>query len=223
MYFCLRADLDYVPWDSPDATEFGHGEPAMVLRMLELARRTGNKIHFFASNRSLMAFPTLVDALISEGHDLDWYCKHPEDAGERYRKAQTIFSELNHQAIGMAVKGSWPAVYEPFEGLEHMQFVSAEVGPKPPESLAFFPVETRIMRQVLQTGSNVRLWTEQVKIQLRERATRNLGVTLAVRPQVLAKHDPKLSHLHEILKIANAAGLDTMTLRDLTEDKIPAL
>ena len=31
MYFCLRIDLDYVPWDTPDATEFGHGEPAVFL------------------------------------------------------------------------------------------------------------------------------------------------------------------------------------------------
>jgi hypothetical protein len=222
MYFCLRADLDYVPWDTPDASEFGHGEPAMVLRMLDLARRTGSKIHFFASNRSLLAFPTLVDALISEGHDLDWYCKHPENAGERFQTSQRIFAELNHKAVGMAIKGPWPLDYEPFSGLNELQFLSAETGPKPPENMAYFPVETRIMRQVLQTGSNVRLWTEQVKMQLRERATRNIGVTLAVRPQVLAKHDPKLSHLHEILKIASAAGLNTMTLRDLTEDKIPA-
>ena len=221
MYFCLRADLDYVPWDTPDAAEFGHGEPAMVLRMPELTRRTGTKIHFFASNRSLMAFPTMVDALLSEGHDLDWYCKHPEDASERFRVSQAIFADLNHQAIGMAIRGSWPVEYQDFPGLDQMQFLSAEPGSKPPSNLAFFPVETRIMRQVLQTGSNVRLWTEQVKIQLRERATRNLGVTLAVRPQVLAKHDPKLNHLNEILKIATAAGLQTMTLRDLTEDKIP--
>jgi hypothetical protein len=169
-----------------------------------------------------MAFPTMVDALLSEGHDLDWYCKHPEDAGERFRQSQEIFADLNHQAIGMAIRGSWPTVFEEFPGLHQMQFLSAEPGPTLPSHLSFFPVETRIMRQVLQTGSNVRLWTEQVKIQLRERATRNLGVTLAIRPQVLAKHDPKLNHLHEIIKIANAAGLNTMTLRDLTEDKIPA-
>src|SRR5579871_3660245 len=78
MFFCLRVDLDYVPWDNPDAAEFGHGEPAVVLRLLDLARDTGCKFHFFASTRVLRAFPATVAAVLDEGHDLDWLCKHPE-------------------------------------------------------------------------------------------------------------------------------------------------
>ena len=35
MFLTLRIDLDYVPWDSPDAHEFGHGEPAAFLNMKE--------------------------------------------------------------------------------------------------------------------------------------------------------------------------------------------
>ena len=58
MFLCLRVDLDYVPWDSPDATEFGHGEPAVLLKLLELGRFTGYKFHFFASNLECRAGTT---------------------------------------------------------------------------------------------------------------------------------------------------------------------
>lgn len=222
MYFCLRIDLDYVPWDTPDAKEFGHGEPAMVLRLLENARHTGTKFHFFASNRALQAFPTLVDALLSEGHDLDWYCKHPEDAGERHAQAQQHFAEQGHSVQGLAVRGVWPAEYKPFTGINDYRFLSAEPGLQPPGHFRFFPVETRVLRQVLLSGSNIRLWTDQVKTHLRDRATRKIGVTLAVRPQVLAKHDPRLTHLNEIVRMAGAAGLEMMTLREVLASEAPA-
>ena len=58
--------MDYVPWDTPDATEFGHGEPAMVLRLLDMARQRGFKYHFFASNRTLRAFPSSAEAVLND-------------------------------------------------------------------------------------------------------------------------------------------------------------
>jgi len=30
---CIRLDLDYVPWDSYNANLYGHGEPAMILKL----------------------------------------------------------------------------------------------------------------------------------------------------------------------------------------------
>ena len=72
MFLCLRVNLDYVPWDAALAEEFGHGEPAVVIRLLELARKRGLKLHFFASGRSLRAFPSIGDSVLNDGHDLDW-------------------------------------------------------------------------------------------------------------------------------------------------------
>src|SRR5436189_6418729 len=112
MYFCLRIDLDYVPWDTPDAVEFGHGEPAAFLRLLDLARGSGYRFHFFASERVLRAFPASAEAVLNEGHDLDWFCKHPEDPA-RKEEALRLLAEMGHKPLGLAIKGNWPAVSAP--------------------------------------------------------------------------------------------------------------
>src|SRR4051812_45936999 len=123
MFFCLRIDLDYVPWDTPDAEEYGHGEPAMVLRLLELARSMGYRFHFFASNRVMRAFPSSPDAILNEGHDLDWYCKHPETGVERLDEALQLFGLLGHQPLGLSVKGVWPVQSD--LDLSGLRFLSA--------------------------------------------------------------------------------------------------
>src|ERR1044071_3019622 len=119
MFFCLRVDLDYVPWDTPDATEFGHGEAAAFLRLLDLARSSGYRFHFFASERVLRAFPSEAEAVLNEGHDLDWFCKHPESP-ERKDEAIKLLAEIGHKPVGLAIKGSWPAD-GPVELLDGMQ------------------------------------------------------------------------------------------------------
>lgn len=214
MYFCLRIDLDYVPWDTPDAKEFGHGEPAMLLRILELARHTGHKFHFFASNRVLRAFPANADAVLNDGHDLDWFCKHPELQGARFAEAQKEFKALGHTIIGFALRSAWPSDAVPFDGIEQLKFVSGPPGPVPP-GLVLFPVEGKSVREVARTGVSTRSWTETTKTQLRQAASRNMGITLAVRPQVLARLDPKLSHLKELLELSTAVGMSVKTLRDV--------
>ncbi|CAN5626256.1 hypothetical protein BH11ARM2_BH11ARM2_05310 [soil metagenome] len=213
MYFCLRVDLDYVPWDTPDAGEFGHGEPAVLLRLLELTKNTGYKLHFFASNRFLRAFPAGGDAVLGDGHDLDWFCKHPENAGSRHLIAHELFEEIKHVPIGLAIREPWPNEYEPFEGLADYRFLSSPAGFAPP-GLVHFPVEARAVREAMRAGMNVRTWTDASKRQLRDAATRRKGTTLVVRPQVLARYDPKLNHIREILDIANAVGMPVRTLRD---------
>lgn len=214
MFLCLRIDLDYVPWDTPDATEFGHGEPAAFLRLLELARHTGFKFHVFASNRVLRAFPTSAEAALNDGHDLDWLCKHPEDAEERFDEARSLFSMVGHVPIGMAVKGSWPPEITTFEGVREFRFLSAMPGAVP-AGLKLFPVETRTMREASRASLSVRTWTDGIKGQIRDGASRNLGgVTVVVRPQVLARFDPRLAHVREILEIATALDVPVTTLRE---------
>jgi hypothetical protein len=209
MYFCLRIDLDYVPWDTPDAKEFGHGEPAMLLRILELARHTGLKFHFFASNRVLRAFPANADAVLNDGHDLDWFCKHLETPGARYEEAKEQFDALGHVPVGFALRTAWPAGVTGFDGIEQMKFVSGPQGPIP-KGLILFPVEGKPVREAARTGISTRSWVESTKTQLREAASRNIGLTLPVRP-------PKLSHLRELLELSTAVGMPIRTLRDILQ------
>ncbi len=214
MYFCLRIDLDYVPWDTPDAKEFGHGEPAMLLRILELARHAGFKFHFFASNRVLRAFPANADAVLNDGHDLDWICKHPEAPGARFGDAKAEFATLGHEPVGFALRTVWPAGVASFEGIEQMKFVSGPPGPVP-SGLRLFPVEGKSVREIARTGISSRTWVEATKSQVRDAASRNIGLTLPVRPQVLARLDPRLTHLRELLDLSTAVGMPVRTLRDV--------
>jgi hypothetical protein len=217
MFLCLRVDLDYVPWDTPDAQEFGHGEPAVLLRMLDLARHHGYKYHFFASNRAMRAFPSNTESVLNEGHDLDWLCKHPENPAKRFEDAVALFALLGHESRGMAIRGPWPATSPTFEGIESFQFLSAHAGFCPP-GLKLFPIEVKSLRDGVRAGMTVRAWSEAAKTHIRDAASRNRGATIVVRPQVLSRFDPKLTVLKEIVDIAVVAGLRLMTLREaLTE------
>ncbi|MFZ4507952.1 MAG: hypothetical protein ACOYON_09685 [Fimbriimonas sp.] len=214
MALCLRIDLDYVPWDTPDAQEFGHGEPAMVLKLMEFARHTGVKFHFFASNRVLRAFPATVDAVLNEGHDLDWLSKHPTE-DERYEEAIKHFDGRGHALVGLAVRGEWPeGAASPDQGLK---FLSA-FGKRAPEGLRLFPIETKGDREAARSGATAKIWTDVVKKQVRDTAMRRSMLTVCLRPQVLAKFDPKLTHLREIVEIATVAQLPLRTLRDLISE-----
>ena len=212
MYFCLRVDLDYVPWDTPDAAEFGHGEPAAFLRLLDMARSHGYRFHFFASERVLRVFPATAEAVLNEGHDLDWLCKHPESP-ERKEEAQKLLAEVGHTAQGLALKSPWPEDGDP-ETLEGMKFISAGTGPLP-ANLRHFQVETRALREAYRSGTSLRTWADSIKAQLRDFASRNKDVTVIVRPQVLSKFDSKLASLREVIELAEAVGLEIRTLRQL--------
>jgi hypothetical protein len=213
MYFCLRIDLDYVPWDTPDATEFGHAEPAMLLRLLDLARFKGYKYHFFASNRTLRAFPANAEAVLNDGHDLDWFNKHPDDAEGRYQEAVGLMSLLGHSPLGMAVKGAYPANNPLFPSIGDLRFLSAMPGPAP-DGLHLFPVETKPLREGLRSGFSARAWCDSVKSFMRDAASRNRSVTVVVRPQVLGKHDPKLTFTKEVLELVGVVDLKMATLRE---------
>ena len=183
MYLCLRVDLDYVPWDTPDAQEFGHGEPAMFLRMLDLAKKTGTKFQFFTSSRVIRAFPSTADAVLNEGHDLDWFCKHPGDA-ERATEALELFQTLGHEPVGIATKEIWPAdtawTGEPFK------FLSSP-GKRTPKGVKHFQVESKSLRDATRGGLSLRDWADSSRTVIRDAAARRQGLTLVVRPQVLAE------------------------------------
>ena len=96
---CLRVDLDYVPWDSD---EFGHFEPAGTQKLLLLAQQEGWKMHFFCSLRTLSAFRSLPDAILNDGHDLDWLV----EKGDSLEDARTVFSEFGCEIMGCALAGN---------------------------------------------------------------------------------------------------------------------
>lgn len=216
MYLCLRIDLDYVPWDTPDAQEFGHGEPAVLVRLLELGKALGVQYQFFASSRVLRAFPAAPEAILNEGHALDWFCKHPEELRTRYEEGSLLFSQLGLQIRGFSVRGPWPEDLVDLPIPEGVLFLSAAPGPHP-RGLQFFPLETRGDRETFRSGQSVRGWTDSVKAHLRAMASLNRGATVCIRPQVLARFDPRLTHVRELVELGEAIGLQIRTLRDMVK------
>ncbi|MBL8087826.1 MAG: hypothetical protein JNM85_07115 [Chthonomonas sp.] len=218
---CLRVDLDYVPWDSPDGEEFGHGEPAMVLKLLEQARHTGAKYHFFTSNRSLRAFPTIADAVLNDGHHLDWLCKQPDQLAVRWAQAKELFAMHGHAIQGCGLRGELPIG---LELPEQIRFVSAMATPGETverTDLRIFKVETRPERDALRSGQTARAWMESVKTQLRAFASHGQSATVVVRPQVLAKVDVKLAQIKELVSFTRAVGMRVQTLREMAEEVAP--
>lgn len=209
MFLCLRVDLDYVPWD---ADEFGHGEPAMVLRLLDLARSTGLKLHFFASNRSLRAFPGLPDAVLGEGHHLDWLLPEPWDRGA-LEDAGRLFKGFGITIHGVAARSPVPETLE----MKDVQFVSALEADSP--KVRLFTLAMPTDRDAITAGSTIRSWIEEATRRLRAGGNTN-GQTLGLTAAVLAKVDPKLQSIREIAEQARALGIPIRTLRDVMKDEV---
>lgn len=204
-FLCVRIDLDYVPWDTPDAQQFGHGEPAMLLRLLELARQTGARWHFFASERTLRAFPTEADAVLNDGHDLDYLAKHPEEIA-RFEEAERLFAAAGHDVRGWALRRAWPEGAALPQGI---QFLSGPAEGMPPVRL--FPTTGRSLHDAVRQGTSLRAWLDTTTKGLQGEAT------IVLSPQVLARVDPRLEGLNELLTTARKRGLPLRTLREALE------
>lgn len=206
MFFSIRWDLDYVPWDTPDAEEFGHGEPAMILRILEFARQQGVRYQFFASNRVLRAFPSLGDAVIDDGHDLDWLCKHPEEPGLRWDVAQFHFSALGKPPEGIAFRSPPKGICRAPRGIKWTSGGQAE-------GAAVFPLTLPAARDSLRAGRTFRAWLEECKAAIESCNASDSGISVAIHPQVLSRHDPHLVGVHQLTSLAQSKDLPMMTLR----------
>ena len=81
MKLCLRFDLEYLPWQP----RVGHGEPALVLRLLQRARGSGLKYQFLARGEVVRCFRHVAEEILNEGHALGWL------GGEDSARAQACF------------------------------------------------------------------------------------------------------------------------------------
>ena len=175
----------------------------MLLRLLELARRTGVRLHFFASERTLRAFPTEADAVLNDGHDLDYLAKHPEDPS-RWKEAHRLFQIAGHEVRGWAVREPWDERWTIPPGID---LLSGPEGGDPP--LRRFPVTGRTLHEAVRAGIGFRSWIEDLWPELER-----VGGTVVFSPQVLARVDPKLTLLEEALRRAGSVGLPIRTLRE---------
>ena len=201
----LRIDLDYVPWDTPDAEAFGHAEPAMVLRLLELARKRGVRYHFFISNRSLRAFPALVDCILGEGHDLDWLMKRPDQQDERWDEARRLAEQARTQFRGWAIRGDLPASIP-----NEIEFVSAPVSVHPHTFLTQIPS----LREGLRAGQSLGAW----EMAMTERVQTAGHHTVRFHPQVLGHIDPGLKVVTRLVELCSKQGIGIRTLRQLVRE-----
>lgn len=220
MHFCLRIDLDYVPWDSYDAADFGHGEPAMLLRLLAMARAQGLKFHVFASERVIKSFPTAIDAILGDSHDLDWLCKKPDEFEQRFINATEGFLAHAHEIKGVAIRDEIPkeTAFLEHSSLEFITSLSKKVELSGLHGMTHFPVETGALREGIRGGQTLKSWSESVRLHLRAAASLNKHVIVVVRPQVLAKYDPELKVLSEIIKFSNAMDFKNRTLRETLDE-----
>lgn len=207
-FACLRADLDYVPWDTVAAEDWGHGEPALILRLLSFARERGIRFHFFASTRVARAFPATLESILDEGHDLDWLSLATKSWEAEFSAATTVFRKHSHALRGAAVQGP---TTDPITGTE---FVSG-----PNETNAgnayHFVLHSPTDLHAIQNGQSPSLWKEMVL----ESAARGPELTVAVRPQVLARFDPQLKHLNALVQGILALGLPLRTFRQAIDDE----
>lgn len=129
---CFRLDLDSTPWDHSS----GYGvEQSRLVALFDDARRTGIKFHVFASSRALRASPGLVDAVLGDGHDLDWLHTGPPSAWpEAMDEAEALIQGTGHTWWGVGVTSPFAHLLE-----DRVRFISAP----DPDGMFRRPFETR--------------------------------------------------------------------------------
>ncbi|MFN7172531.1 MAG: hypothetical protein ACK4P3_07090 [Fimbriimonadaceae bacterium] len=211
----LRVDLDYVPWDTPDAEEFGHSEPAVVLRLLQWATTRKISLSFFCSTRVMRVFPSMVEKVEYEGHVAEWLCKHPQECTTRLEEAAEVFAACGAQPQGIGLKTvatlkeadwqQWP-----------FRFGSGPVGTSI-DGLPCFAVDGNTDRESYWANVPAYKWADQLKGMIRNRIASQNVLTIAIRPQVLAKYDPTLQHLDSLVEYVQVMDTPIVLLRDHPE------
>lgn len=176
----------------------------MVLRLLDFARTSGLKFHFFASARVLRAFPTAADAILGEGHDLDWLCTDASLRG--YEAGLEEFRLIGHKPVGVALESPGP------EWLGNFQFASCSSCVSPGGVLCF-PTSSPSDVEAVRSAAGLRAWSESAKSRL-ERAQGEGGLTLVLHPALQARCDAKLQHVRDICAFAASVRAPVKTLRD---------
>ncbi len=199
-----RFDLDYVPWDTADAADFGHGEPAMVLRLLTAARERGLKFQFFASTRVLRAFPSLGESVLNEGHALDWLCKHPT----RHALAVDLFARIGHRFRGIAVVR--PTEVDLIAASEFVVSHWPVTGHAP-----VIPQRLPELRDFIRGGQSLADWLAAASSELQSESE---VVVIAARPQALSHVDPQLLVFAELFATSRqpAFASECLTLGDIS-------
>ena len=204
MDFCLRIDLDYVPWDADE-----HDEPAMLVRLLDQARSSGWKHHFFASTRTVRAFSPLAESILNEGHDLDWICPRPEHVVADLREASTVFGVHGQALAGAGLISAWPAG---LPGPEALRWYSSIDGTGPDDAL-IFPALWISPKEASRRGFGGEMWGEMVE----ERVTQtDASVAIRVQPSFLARIDPRLRMLDKLIAALLSQGRQMRTMREWT-------
>lgn len=196
----LRFDLDYTPWNESVVERFGHGEPAMVQRLADLARAEGLKFHFFASEASILALPSITELVLNEGH-------HVDGLVARASAAATAEALLR---LGSAVQGmaaSQGVYLDPKQLPSTTRFTSSDVEVAGYE---WFQPSMPSLGKHISGGNPPASWFDVGKRQL----SLPEPVLLVIEPAVLAKVDPTLTLLSELVSTADRLNRKLMTLRD---------
>ena len=162
-----------------------------------IGRNSVTAADFFISSRVLRAFPATADAILGEGHDLDWLSHLPADANE-FAEARHLIALVGHNFFGLAMTQPWPEASN-LECLASMKFATGPILPASQGQITFFPETGRFDKD----DSSERIRIEM----LGEESDTNVFVA---RPQVLARKDPQLKVLRQLLN----SSLKIQTLRD---------
>lgn len=211
----LRVDLDYVPWDTPDVEEFGHSEPAVVLKLLQWAASRKLSLSFFCSTRVMRVFPSMVAKVEYEGHVVEWLCKHPQEFRSRLESAMEVFASCGAKPEGIGFKTHATIKKEDYKQWP-FRFSSGPPGTSV-EGLPCFPVDGNTDRESYWANIPAYKWADQLKGMIRNRSTSHDVLTIGIRPQVLAKYDPTLQHLDSLVEYVQVMDTPIVLLRDRPE------
>lgn len=211
MYLCLRIDLEYLPWENCPAGELPHSESAMFIRLLDVVRKLGPRLHFFATVPVMRAFPAMVSALLQEGHDLDWLCLDPTSADISFELARQQIGSSEYEIRGMGTKEAWPSE---LELPSNASFLSSRAGPLP-SRIRHFPVTIMIDGDRVKSAQTMTTLNEDLRALLRDHASRRVPATFAIQLPALATVDRQLMSLHRLIEFAESIDMPIRTLRQV--------